>query len=216
MVVEAELSPLDVPRILECFHRHEVEYLVVGGVGAQFHGALRPTKDFDSLLEPSIQNLDRVAAALRELNAYLRVEGLTDEEARSLPVQVDGEALKRMDISTWLTDAGALDVITGLPTEAGDRAFYNELQARSETIEVQTPETLTVQVAALSDIIASKVWSDRPKDHQALPELRRLEADQARPSPGPRSHPSGGIAPQRPGPGLPPGLPPTRGQGFSR
>jgi hypothetical protein len=31
-----------------------------------------------------------------------------------------------------------------------------------------------VHIAALDDIIASKQWANRPKDHDALPELLRL------------------------------------------
>jgi hypothetical protein len=34
-----------------------------------------------------------------------------------------------------------------------------------------------VRVAALDDIIASKEWANRPKDHEALTELRRLATD---------------------------------------
>lgn len=33
---------------------------------------------------------------------------------------------------------------------------------------------VTVHVAALADIIASKEWADRPKDREALDELRGL------------------------------------------
>jgi hypothetical protein len=33
---------------------------------------------------------------------------------------------------------------------------------------------LSIRVAALDDVIASKEWADRPKDHEALPELRTL------------------------------------------
>jgi len=29
-------------------------------------------------------------------------------------------------------------------------------------------------VAGLDDVIASKEWANRPKDHEALPELRQL------------------------------------------
>lgn len=38
---------LDRVRIIECLDEHEVEYLIVGGIGAQLHGATRPTADFD-------------------------------------------------------------------------------------------------------------------------------------------------------------------------
>ncbi len=30
---------LNVRRLVECLDRHQVEYLIVGGVGAQLHGA---------------------------------------------------------------------------------------------------------------------------------------------------------------------------------
>ncbi|CAN5117326.1 hypothetical protein BH20ACT3_BH20ACT3_17300 [soil metagenome] len=43
---------------------------------------------------------------------------------------------------------------------------------------------LVVYVAAIADTISSKEWVDRPKDHDALPELRRL----AHPAP-PQSEP---------------------------
>lgn len=49
----------DRDRIIECLSRHRVEYLLVGGIGAQMHGAARPTGDFDSLPATSKENLDR-------------------------------------------------------------------------------------------------------------------------------------------------------------
>jgi hypothetical protein len=121
----------------------------------------------------SEENLARLAAALRELNAYLRVGGLTDEEAKALPTQLHAGTLARMDISTWRTDAGDLDVLTAIPTLDGGRAFYKQLVQRAEPMEVAG---LLVRVAALSDIIDSKTWANRPKDRAALGELRELAA----------------------------------------
>lgn len=162
---------LDRDRIIECLSRHQVVYLLVGGIGAQMHGAIRPTGDFDSLPASSKENLDRLASAMRELNARLRVEGMTDEESRALPLPIDAESLARMDISTWRTDAGDLDLLTAIPTRDGGRARFEELVARAERVEVGD---VTVMVAGLDDIIASKEWADRPKDREALIELREL------------------------------------------
>lgn len=163
---------LDRDRLIECLGRFGVEYLLVGGIGAQMHGAVRPTSDFDSLPATSKDNLDRLAGAMRELNARLRVEGLTDEEARALPLPIDAETLGRMDISTWRTDAGDLDVLTAIPTRDGGRAAYDDLIRRAKQVEVGG---IAVSVAALPDIIASKEWADRPKDREALVELRELQ-----------------------------------------
>lgn len=59
-------------------------------------------------------NLDRLAAALRELHARLRVGGVTDAEAKMLPVQIDSTTLEMAGMSTWMTDAGPFDVLAGL------------------------------------------------------------------------------------------------------
>ena len=58
-----------------------------------------------------------------------------------------------------------------MPTSHPDRDPYEDLTSRAN---VQPLHGVTVRVAALDDIIASKEWADRPKDHEALTELRRL------------------------------------------
>jgi hypothetical protein len=50
-------------------------------------------------------NLDRLVGALRVLHARLRVGGMTDAEARTLPVQIDGATLDMAGMSTWTTPA---------------------------------------------------------------------------------------------------------------
>lgn len=160
-------------RITECLDRHRVEYVIVGGFGAQLHGATRPTGDFDSVARTSQENLGRLAEALRELHAYLRVGGLSDEEARELPVRLDTETLRRMEVSTWRTDAGDLDVLTSIPTREGLRMSYDDLIGRASALDFGG---VLVRVASLSDIIGSKEWADRPKDRAALDELHRLAA----------------------------------------
>lgn len=49
MTANPESPPLDIRRILTTLDRHHVEYLVVGGVAANAHGAERRTNDFDCL-----------------------------------------------------------------------------------------------------------------------------------------------------------------------
>ena len=164
---------LDVRAVVEVLDRHNVEVLVVGGVAALAYGAHRATRDFDCLVRCEEQNLDRLAAALVELNARMRVEGLSDEEAKALPVPLDGRWLKDRELSTWRTDAGDLDVLTNLPTRAGRRLTYDELADRAATVEATG---VIITAAGIDDIIASKEWADRPKDRDALEELRALAA----------------------------------------
>lgn len=175
--------PLDQRRLLSALHRHHVDYLVIGGVAAQAHGAQRATQDLDCVPDTSTDNLARLAGALRELHTRLRVGGMLDEEARSLPLQLDAQSLAANTVWNFTTDAGAVDILQGLPDASGRRQSYAELLPRSEA---RAYGGVTVRVAALSDIIDSKQWANRPKDHQALPELIALQhPTKGRPSTGP-------------------------------
>lgn len=169
----SEPKPPDVGRIVEVLDRHGVEYLLVGGVAATAYGAERLTGDADTLVRRTPANLEATAAVLRDLHAFLLVEGLSDEEARALPVQIDALMLSRMEISTWRTDAGDIDVLVEIPARDGSRLIYEDLLPRA----VEAPyreDRIIVRIAALDDIIASKQWANRPKDHDALGELLRL------------------------------------------
>ena len=51
---------------------------------------------------------------------------------------------------------------------------YAELVDRASELHL---DGIVVRVAALDDVIASKEWADRPKDRDALPELRSLRGE---------------------------------------
>lgn len=151
--------------------KHGVEYLIVGGVAARAYGASRETKDIDCLVRRTRANLDRLAAAMRDLHARLRVDGLSDAEAALLPVQIDAVTLNAIEISTWRTDAGDLDVLVEIPGRDGRRRLYDDLATDSRQLDYGG---IAVRVAGLNDIIATKEWAHRPKDLEALPELYEL------------------------------------------
>ncbi|MGH9123684.1 MAG: hypothetical protein ACRDZ8_03020 [Acidimicrobiales bacterium] len=151
--------------------RHGVEYLIVGGVAAGAYGAARPTGDFDCVVRQATENLDRVAAVLRELHAFLRVHGMSDDEAAALPVRIDAKMLAGSPLSTWRSDAGDVDVLADIPDRQGRRRRYEDLLASASTVE---RAGLILRVAGLTEIIASKEWANRPKDREALPELHHI------------------------------------------
>jgi len=162
----------DPVRILSVLKAHGVDYLLVGGFAAQAHGARRQTFDIDMVPSTTEENYERLAAALRELNARLRVGGMTDEQARQLPVVVDATTLQSFGNSTWTTDAGPVDVLIELRDRSGGRHPYNELAIRQVANDI---EGVVVHLAALDDIVASKEFAGRDKDIEALPELHRLQ-----------------------------------------
>lgn len=62
-------------------------------------------------------------------------------------------------------------MLTAIRRRDGQRASYDDLAGRSAQVQV---DGIAVRVAALRDIIDSKEFADRPKDREALDELRRL------------------------------------------
>jgi hypothetical protein len=162
---------LDVTRLTETLDRHDVLYLLVGGLATMSYGAQRQTFDFDCLALRSLANLDRLASAMKELSARLRVEGLSDEESSALLVPLDGQWLASNEITTWRTDAGDFDVLCDMPDRAGNHLSYEDIVDRAEP---KAFGNVTVMVASLDDVIASKQWANRPKDNEALPELLAL------------------------------------------
>jgi len=93
---------------------------------------------------------------------------MTDEDARALPLRVDSTTLDRAGMTTWMTNAGPFDVLTGLEAIDGRLKPYEELIGRSTLLQ---GDGFVVRAAALEDIIEAKERADRPKDREALPEL---------------------------------------------
>ena len=156
---------LDPAALIGTFLRHDVEFVAVGGFAALLHGAERATKDIDLCVAWSNENLERVAKALRELDARLKV-------GTYIQVPIDATLLARMEVATWRTASGDVDILLGIPRAASwELARYEELRERGATVQIGE---LALVVATLDDIIRSKEIADRPADREALPELRRL------------------------------------------
>ena len=52
-------------QLLRELHRHEVEYVLVGGVALNILGLVRPTDDVDLFIRPTEENVARLKLALR-------------------------------------------------------------------------------------------------------------------------------------------------------
>ena len=96
---------------------------------------------------------------------------MTDDEARQLPIELDAATLRSFGSSTWMTDSGPIDVLRELRDRQGRDVAFGVLRGRSVDQEIGG---IVVHVARLDDVIATKEHADRPKDRDALPELRRL------------------------------------------
>jgi hypothetical protein len=160
----SEIVPYRPDEILEVLERHRVLYVVIGGLAAELRGSPYVTRDVDVTPAGTRENFVRLAAALRELEAKLRVPDLDEP----LEVPLDERSFEQGTTWTYVTKHGYLDVAL-LPD--GTRG-YDDLR-RSATRERLT-DAVTISVAALADVIRSKEAAGREKDRAVLPILRQV------------------------------------------
>src|SRR5262245_55271583 len=91
--------------ILEVLKRHRVDFVLIGGLAGVIHGSSYPTYDVDVAYGRSGENLERLASALRELEATLR------RAPRDLPFVLDARTLQAGQNFTFDTKYGKLDIL---------------------------------------------------------------------------------------------------------
>lgn len=157
---EPEFRP---ERILQVLEEHGVLFILIGGFAAVIHGSPYVTTDIDVVPESSLDNLDRLSAALRAMNARV----WTTSEPEGIPFDHDASSLARVRTWNLVTDLGRLDVTF----EPSGTRGYEDLARGAVRLEIMGTR---VEVAALADIVRSKEAAGRGKDRLVLPVLRRL------------------------------------------
>ena len=121
---------------------HKVRYVVIGGLCAVLHGSPIVTQDADICPARDRENLDRLAAALRELKARLRVAGVPE----GIPFPYEGAFLSNVQLLNLITPFGDLD----LSYEPAGTTGYDDLERNAVIYEIAGRN---VAVASLDDIM---------------------------------------------------------------
>ncbi len=156
---------LDAGSLLGALVKHQVKFVMIGGLAAVVHGSPFPTEDLDITPEQSAANLVRLSAALDEMGARVRTEGVEG----GLPFAHDAESLAAVGVWNLVTPHGDLD-LSFLPNGT---TGYTDLADGASDVEVFG---ILVRVASLADVIRSKQAANRPKDQRVLPVLREILA----------------------------------------
>jgi transcriptional regulator with XRE-family HTH domain len=153
---------LEAGPLLDALDRNAVDFVVIGGVAGLAHGSAYPTYDLDIAYGRGRNNLERLAAALRNIGVTPR--GTPDD----LPSQVDAQTLQTGMNFTFLTEYGPFDILGHVD---GIRS-YEELHDRAET---QVVGGIPVRVASLNHLIGMKRKVDRTKDQLMVEEYVSME-----------------------------------------
>jgi hypothetical protein len=157
-------SKFSLIRAVETLVRHDVRFIIIGGVAGRAWGSPSMTDDLDICYDRRADNLEALAAALSELHATLR------GAPAGLPFILDARSLKAGDSFTFDTDAGSFNVVgTPAPTTG-----YDELRQNAAEVEL---EDLRVLVCSLDDLIRMKRAAGRPKDRIELEILAAVKEE---------------------------------------
>jgi hypothetical protein len=154
-------ASFDPGAVVKLLARHNVRYVLIGGLAAVTRGSPLVTLDIDVCYARDTANLEQLAAALIEVNATLRGADA------DLPFRLDAMTLAKGDTFTLTTDLGWIDIIG---TPAGTTG-YEDLAKTADIYEVYGTRLL---VAGVEDLIRMKRAAGRPKDLLALEELGAL------------------------------------------
>lgn len=148
--------------MLDVLLAHGVDFVLIGGLAGIARGSSYPSYDLDIAYGRQRDNLERLAAALRELGATLR------GAPANLPLLLDAKTLENGQHFTFDTPYGSLDILA----DPDGAPRYAELKrAAGSRLLV---EGVAICVASLDHLIAMKEATGRTKDKLMATEYRVL------------------------------------------
>jgi hypothetical protein len=164
--------PLQAELMLGVLAEHGVDFVIIGGFALSAHGVVRGTKDIDVVPDPRPDNIGRLAAALRALNAEVMLAEDFDPSELGLVPDEGGLSLG----GNWVlrTRLGRLDVMQDV---AGAKS-YDAL--RSAAVERDVPGAGPFWFSGFDDLIAMKVAAGRPQDELDVTSLHRARSPRDR------------------------------------
>jgi hypothetical protein len=154
---------LDPERLIRALDAHGVRYVLVGALGARLFGFPRVTADADITPLADPENLARLAAALRDLDARVFTESVPE----GLAFDVSAAMLARAPLWNLVTNAGRLDLVFVPMGTTG----YGDLASTAATFELFGAKVL---VATLQDVLRMKEATARPQDRQDAVVIREM------------------------------------------
>ena len=149
---------------------YKVDFVLIGGLAARLHGSPTVTNDIDVCHDQPGTNLKRVAAALNEMEATVRLS----DPSEHVDVAIDERLLAATQNLTLTTEFGAFDL---LARPAGTEGYDDLVR---DALIVKLERGLSVAIASIDDLIRMKGASGRPKDLIEVEVLTALQDETER------------------------------------
>lgn len=148
--------------ILKVLSDAEIDFVLVGGLAAVFHGSAYVTRDVDvcTLLTP--ENIEKLRSCLSPFNPKHR---MTPQKLSFLEFPQEPTSFNNLYVQC---DLGVLDLLGELPGVG----TFDEIKSRANDIVM---EDLQIKVISIDDLIKSKKIVGRPKDHATILELNVIK-----------------------------------------
>lgn len=149
----------DFEELLKYFNKHKVRYCIVGGFAVGFHGMPRYTKDMDILVEPAVENGERIIQAIKDFG--FESLGLTKEDFNN-----------KKQIVQLGQEPGRIDVITSIPG-----CSFKEIWANKKSGEYGLEK---VYFIGFQDLMKNKKSAARPQDRVDVEKLEAIRKKKRR------------------------------------
>ncbi|HJP61565.1 MAG TPA: hypothetical protein VJ865_16270 [Gemmatimonadaceae bacterium] len=160
-----EVAALDPERVIKVLARHRVKFVMIGALAARMYGFPRLTADLDITPAADEKNLEKLAAALRDLDARVYTESIPE----GLQFDCSARTLGRARMWNLVTNAGRVDIAF----EPSGTTGYNDLVENAQRFEAFGTHFM---VASMGDIIRSKESTGRARDREDVLLLRAIES----------------------------------------
>lgn len=157
----------DLNALLAPFVRHDVDFVLIGGMAGIAHGSSYPSFDLDLAYSRRTGNIKRLVAALGELD--IRLRGAPPE----LQFLLDERTIENGSNFTFVTAHGDLDVL-------GDIAGVKDFSELTEGAVERNVAGFPIKVASIDSLISMKRAANRPKDRNMLEDYLVIADEQRR------------------------------------
>ncbi len=152
--------------LIQSLGRHQVEFVIIGGIAAAIHGLARATYDVDIVYKHTMENCDRMVSALQPFHPYLR------GAPPGLPFRFDKQTLFQGCNFTLETSMGDIDLLAEIPGASS----FEDVMEHSISLNAYGCQ---IQCVTLEKLIHLKRSAGRAKDIEMLAQLEALHREPA-------------------------------------